>query len=262
MIERFRPAGHKAQELSNVVLQEETLKPIQRVIERATEKTVGYLYHGIEYRKGMVDDIVLSARLLIDKNGISRKVPEQWRAYEQDPRQNPIGWTIPSGPTTLDLCYQSSIGHTSIYNKVREQWNNSFRAQGHLQTSTLVEYSNGIARVRHNWIGDAETTPIPERWNAVLSDNNPPDTNKFLHTMLGRKYTKINDAFKHYGSPITLWTLNRSYDVDGALVLGVAYKDGFSVDGVDNGFDPKRPARGVALAKQFLEDPKYEVRDD
>jgi len=260
--ERFRPAGHKAQELSEIVMPIETFKPVQRVIDTSldcNDKTVGYLFRDVECKNGFTDDVVLSKGLLYDTDGkILLKTPPDWQKYENNKNENPLCWVVPSGSLTLELCYRSSIGKLPLHDEVQTSWKKIFTGNCWLQTSTLLKCKNGNAHVHHNWTADAGITPVPDENGFTLSENNTPTVNQFLHAILGKRSCSAQQVFRQYGTPVTLWTLDNSAIC--ALVLG-GVVDGFGIGASDDaGYD--RSARGVTIAKKLLENPKYKVRDD
>ncbi|HIH23850.1 TPA: hypothetical protein HA251_02340 [Candidatus Woesearchaeota archaeon] len=265
--ERFKPAGHKAQELSEIVMPEEVFKPIQRVIDTTLEqhdRTIGYLFRDVECKKGYVGDVVLSKELLCDVNGTTmRKTSPDWQKYEEQNTENPQEWLIPSGPLVLELCYRSQFGTTPLSQEVQLSWHKTLSPQEWwLQTSTRLRYEKGIAHVYHDWTTDAGIAPVPDENGVDLSNDNTPCVNQFLHTILGKRSSYAQQVFEQYDSPVRLWTPNNTA-IDGcALVLGVSSNDDdrFSID-ASNDIGSNGPARGVALAKKLLKDKRYEVRD-
>ncbi|HIH23851.1 TPA: hypothetical protein HA251_02345 [Candidatus Woesearchaeota archaeon] len=266
MIERFRPAGHKAQELSEIVLLKETFKPIQRVIDTTIEgedKTIGYLYHDVEYKKDCVGSIILSKGLLCGVDGSTRYMKTSgWQTYEGNKKENPQEWFIPSGPLTLELCYRSQLNTTPLSREVQATWHKTFNPEEWWsQTSTLLQYTNGVARMYHDWTTNAGIAPVPEDNLLDLTDGNTPCVNQFLRTILGKRSSTAQQVFGQYGSPVRLWTPHNTFTGERALVLGVSDDDRFDIDANGYGINDSRPARGIALAKKLLAGKRYEVRD-
>ncbi|HIH23854.1 TPA: hypothetical protein HA251_02360 [Candidatus Woesearchaeota archaeon] len=264
MIEHFRPAGHKAQELSEIVMPDELFKPIQRVIDTTLEsddKTIGYLYRDIEYAPGVIDGFVLSKGLLRNVDEDMRESVVGWQEYETDDTDNPLGWFIPSAQVILELCYRTQHEDTVVSREAQQSWHETFKPKPWWPlTSTLLDYSNGSARVYHNWTTNTGTAPVPEEVDLDLSSNNAPIVNNFLHATLGKRYSTIKETFGEYRTPITLWTPRNIVTGTRTLVLGVS-DNGFYMSANDN-IGNFGPARGVAIAKKLLEDKRYEVRDD
>jgi len=174
MIERFRPAGHKAQELSEIVLLKETFKPIQRVIDTTIEgedKTIGYLYHDVEYKKDCVGSIILSKGLLCGVDGSTRYMKTSgWQTYEGNKKENPQEWFIPSGPVTVELCYRLQYDTAPLSQEVQASWHETFDPdEWWSQTSTCLRYEESIAHVYHDWTTDAGIVPVPDESGLELS---------------------------------------------------------------------------------------------
>ncbi|HIH23860.1 TPA: hypothetical protein HA251_02390 [Candidatus Woesearchaeota archaeon] len=277
--ERFKPAGHKAQELSEIVLPKETFKPIQRVIDTTLEqddKTIGYLYHDVEYTPGVVGRVVLSKgflrvtdkelrkntgewQTLCDTDKELRKNTGEWQKYEKNDIENPLGWFVPSAPVTLELCYRTQQGDTAISREAQRSWRETFNS--HMLwslTSTILEYEKERAIVYHNWTTNAGTTPTAENTILDHSGNNSPIVNTFLRATLGQRYSAAKKTFEKYGSPVALCTPKDNSTSKHALVLGV-FIGRFDI-GADGTLDYYRPARGVSLLKNF-KSPQYEVHD-
>jgi len=265
MIERFKPAGHKAQELSEIVLPDETFKPIQRVIDTTIEdedKTVGYLYHDVEYKKDCVGNIVLSKGLLRGNEGNAiRKSTSGWHEYEGNKKENPQEWLIPSGPLTLELCYRSQSGTTPLSQELQLSWHKTFNhKEWWLRTSTILRYEEGIAHTYHDWTMDAGIAPVPDETDLDLSNDKTPPVNQFLRAILGKRHSSAQQIFGKYGQQVQLWTPNYTGIGECALVLRVLSNDGFDVYAYDD-VNYCRPARGISLLKNFPR-PQYEVRND
>jgi len=128
--ERFKPAGHNAQELSEIVMPEEVFPPIQRVIDTtftSDDKTIGYLFRDVKYKRGFVDDVVLSKQLLCDAAGTQLyNTPLEWQQYEQDEEKNLHEWFVASGPLILELCYRLDKENSPLHDEVRSAWKNAF----------------------------------------------------------------------------------------------------------------------------------------
>ncbi|HIH23855.1 TPA: hypothetical protein HA251_02365 [Candidatus Woesearchaeota archaeon] len=265
MIERFKPAGHKAQELSAIVMPDEAFKPIQRVIDTTLgqyDKTIGYLYQGIEYTPGVVGDVVLSRGFLCGTNGEIRTNITEWREYERNDTENPIKWFIPPAPIILELCYRTQHEDTVVSREAQQSWHKTLNPKTWwLRTSTITTYNNGQARVRHNWSISAGSIPVPEDNNIDLSDDNTPVVNNFLRAILGKRSYSMQHVFGQYCSSMQLWTPSNNYTAKRVLVLGVSSGGRFVIDANDY-ISNLRPARGVAVAKKLLTDKRYEVRDD
>jgi len=261
--ERFKPAGHKAQELSDAVLPDEVFKPIQRVIDTTLEgkdKTIGYLYHDVEYMPGVVGSVVLSKGLLRNADGEIKKNVGGWQEYNWSETANPFGWFVPSAPVVLELCYQTQQDNTKVSREAQQSWHETLNPKTWwIQTSTLLKYNKGHARVYHNWTIHSGTTPALEENGIDISDDNPPVVNAFIHTTLGRRYSSTKKTFEKYGRTVALWTPVDSRTSTRALVLG-SLNDWFLI-GADNNIDTRGPACGGAVAKKLLEGKRYEVRD-
>jgi len=266
--EGFRPAGHRAQELSDIVLPDETFKPIQRVVKRPNfferlfgrkEQTVGYLYRDVEYRKGCVGDVVLSAGLLRDKRGNVRyNAKSAWQAYEHDEKENPIEWRIPSGPTTIEMIYRTQRDSGPIQQEVDKTW---YMTPLHMWpiTSTIITYTPAMTYVEHDWNEPLITTSTPEERpvTITIADNNTPDTQQFLQAILGKRHALTQKILGRY-APVKLTTRT-----DGMCFLGFGsdkYYGRFYIDTVDL-TNKRQSARGISLLENFPS-PQYEVRDD
>ena len=269
--ERFRPAGHKAQELSEIVLPDEVFKPIQRVVKRPRflerlfgreEQTVGYLYRDVEYTPGIVEDIVLSKELLYYPFGPILSSRHDWQKYELSEAENPLCWFVPSAPVILELCYRAQHEDTAVSREAQQSWHDTFksRAWGSL-TSTLLDYDKGNARIYHNWTIDAGAAPVPEEILFERSQDNTPAVNTFLQAMLGKRYSAAEGTFSKYKTPVRVYTPEKDVTGTRVLVLGVGIiNNKFCIEASHDSYDHGY-ARGITLAKKLLVDKRYEVHD-
>jgi len=253
--ERFKPAGHKAQELSEIVMPEEVFKPIQRVVEKSTEMTIGYLYREIEHRQGEIGDVVLSAGVLLDVHKNARlHNAEGWREYEQNDEENSFKWTMPSGPLTTELIYRTQRENRLVRKEANNTWNTTLHYLC-LITSTIINYKDGISQIRHNWNESPVTTIIPEELKTIITDNNSPNTQQFLQALLGKRHALTQRMFGQYATSVMLW---RTVEGRHALALGIGNDNRHYILANDI---CSRPARGISLLANFPS-PQYEVRDD
>ena len=266
MNEHFKPAGHKAQELSEIVLPEETFKPIQRVIDTTIEgedKTIGYLYHDVEYTPGVIDGFVLSKGVLCDTDReTTYKSTLEWQVYERNDTKNPIKWFVPPGPIILELCYQTQHNHSPLAQEIKASWQKAFNdPRWWMLTSTILQYNDDITHVYHDWTTDAGIASVPGEKRLSISDNNSPIANQFLCTILGKRFSIARQVFGQYSPLMQLWTPEGNARYKCALVLGVS-NGKFDIGADNDVIYSNGSARGVALAKKLLEDKRYEVRDD
>jgi len=256
MIERFKPAGHKAQELSEIVMPEEVFKPIQRVIDKSLyteDKTIGYLFRDIEYKKGVVADVVVTKGLLNAYLNVIEMNSDEWKKYQETPQQNPLGWLAASGPVVMELMYRSIQDTTPLGIEMDKTWKELFyQAVPLLSTSTTIQCQDGPAIIEHGF-SDTSVVPFPEKNTTRLDGTTSPNTEHFLHALLGRRYKSTTALFGRYR-----WRIDLEVGC-GRLNIG---KNGkiFSINaGIRN--DIRWPARCIAPFSQF---PKYrfEVRDE
>jgi len=259
MIERFKPAGHKAQELSEIVMPEEVFPPIQRVIDTTLtgdDKTIGYLYRDIEYKKGLFGGVVLSAGVLLDAHNIPyQKNADGWKEYEQNEKDNPLKWFIPSGPLTTEIMYRTRHENSPLGDEADKPRQTTLPDQQTLMTSTIITAENGLAHIMHNWNEPPITTnTTKENWTTI-SEENDPITEKYLHAIIGKRFNCAYNLFRQYGTPVMMWKpKDRTY----ALVLTTMYT-GFHISAYHS-FNFERFACGVSLLENFPS-PRYEVRD-
>ncbi|HIH23538.1 TPA: hypothetical protein HA251_00735 [Candidatus Woesearchaeota archaeon] len=265
MIEHFKPAGHKAQELSEIVMPKEVFKPIQRVIDTTLEdkdKTIGYLYHDVEYEPGVIGSIVLSRGLLRSAEGEIKKDINGWQEYERDNTANPLKWFTPSAPVVLELCYRAQHDDTAISREVARLWHETLKPKTRwTSTSTILGYNEGRANVYHNWTIDTGITPVPEGIFFDLSEDNTPMINTFLRAILGQRYPTAKETLSKYGTPVRVLMSEKRVTGARVLVLGVSGSGKLFIDadgGVIGGINPNR---GVSLLENFSS-PRYKVRND
>ncbi|HIH23859.1 TPA: hypothetical protein HA251_02385 [Candidatus Woesearchaeota archaeon] len=258
--ERFRPAGHKAQELSDVVLPDEVFKPIQRVVDTTItdkEPTIGYLFRDIEY-KGSFQDIVMSNGFLkygTGNDGVAfRYERSEWIAYEADRIKNPLGWAVPSGPTATELCYYPMNEKSTIAEEVSALLMSMLTKNNWVITSTTINYKLETAKIQHDWTGPAiEVQRIAGLFN--LLDDTAPEETQFMHALIGKRHCFSKAIFERYGMPAFL--LTAFGDGDKNLVLR-PHADDFFLDA--NSFKGYGRTFGVAPIANFSND-HYEVRD-
>ena len=260
MIERFKPAGHKSIELSEIVMPEEVFKPIQRVIDKSLytdDKTIGYLFRDIEYKKGVVADVVVTKRLLNAYLNVIEINSEEWKQYQETPQKNPLGWLPASGPVVMELMYRSIRDKTPLGTEMDGTWKELFyQTVPLLSTSTTIQCEDGPASIKHGF-SDTSVVPFTEESTTRLNGDMSPNTEQFLRALLGRRYKSTTALFGRYRWRIELeaprgkghWRLN----------IGRASKI-FSINaGIRN--DIRWPARCIAPFSNFPQY-RYEVRDD
>ncbi|HIH23853.1 TPA: hypothetical protein HA251_02355 [Candidatus Woesearchaeota archaeon] len=268
MIEHFKPAGHKAQDLSDIVLPKETFKPIQRVVKRPNflgkllgkkEQTVGYLYRDVEYKRGYVDDVVLSAGLLGGRRRPLCWAHPEWKQYEEDEIGNPAGWFVPSGPLIAELCYRTQQDGGPIGNEAQQSWHKTFDKRRYIvHTSTIIDYNEGNAHITHDQMEPGLDAEIPASDRIILSETSDPVIEKFLYGLFGKRYNIAHTVFGRYGTPVQVWIGSRHRRI---LSLNANIDNNFYID-ADNSVYNVRSVRGVAVAKTLLNNKRYEVRDD
>jgi len=260
--ERFKPAGHKAQELSEIVMPQEVFPPIQRVIDTTLtgdDKTIGYLFRDVKYKRGFVDDVVLSKWGWLSTGEIERSAQMwSWQYYETNGRLNPLGWIVPSGPLIMELCYRSRFGTASMVEELETRWLEFFtHEESWLKTSTTVDYNdhNHTAKIKHDWSDKMPTVRPPSVYKTAITDMPDPSTAQFLQSLLGRRSNIMREIFGRYGTQIELWS-----GLYGEHALALCAKDGVFKIYADDDIADKWSARGVSLLKNF-KSPQYEVQD-
>jgi len=249
MIERFKPAGHKAQELSEIVMPEETFPPIQRVIDTTLEqedKTIGYLFRDVEYRTGLVGDIVLSRGVINDGKGPGRRFHSGWKRYERSGTSNPLHWITPSAPVILELIYRSGVDLSTIKQEICNSWVMLLKNFGQsIRTSTNVQF-NDKAYITHNWTEHKSKTSIPKSGYIDVFDQNP-NTVHFLHAALGKRYSSVLTSSENYIGEVRIWasTWNKN---KGSVAFTVDNKSTITINTNDTG---SGTIRGISLLHNF-----------
>lgn len=260
--EGFRPVGHKAPTLCDVVLPEETFQPIQRVVDMSItdrDKTIGYLFREVYCMNGKIADIVLSEGILCGGQGRFKLDCDDWRKYEKDERINPRGWKVMSGPTMMELMYRSSVETTELAQEINDTWIRTLNGQlGLLQTSTVISYNSVYSVIRHNW--NKNRTRVPQTLFDVLAlaDDNGPEINQLLRGLLGNRYAAAKGLFERFGASGT--QLCSGID-EGACTFALSMTNdnycrmGFSL------YNNERKVRGISSLANFPW-PHFLVRDE
>jgi len=270
LTDRFRPAGHKAQELSEIVMPVEVFKPIQRVIDTTLErddKTVGYLFKDVEY-VGTHIDVVLSNGYVRDeeetelKSQRLLKTPSEWQIHERNPIGNPNRWAVPSLPLILELRYRSLAGDSALAETTRLLWRDVFAKDRYgfgspLQTSTLVYYDDCIARVWHDWDDYAGESLARVPALIRLKGEDDPTIKQFLYTLLGKRQG-VAGAFQ---GRLYLFNFAPEAPEQKKQYLQISpMKKWFNIQATEQGDYHRLHIIGVAPLKNFPS-PRYEVRD-
>ena len=260
MIEHFKPAGHKAQELSDVVLPDETFKPIQRIVDRTAktdDHTIGYLFREVELEDSTRTDLVISSSYMLDDGERINKTLAGWKELEHDRVSNPWGWRLPSGPLVAELYYRSDV-ETGPLGKEVVNMLDSMSALI-LETRTTLEYNDDIVRVRHDGPTDPilvryPFTPLSARRSNVGDD---PVMTMFMRAIFGKRHaTMIAALEKRYGD-IEISTPHISQRNERARLE--LFLNGHYIVCADGSERQQFYAHCVATAQDIIDDPRYEV---
>jgi len=264
--ERFKPAGHKAQELSEIVLPVEVFPPVQRLIDKkknSDDKTVGYVFRQIECRAGIIDDIVVSKTWLARQNGSRTRADYTWKDYEVDKSANPLAWFLPSAPLMLEIVYRAGLETTALVHELDrtliDASKDMFMAD--ILTSTVVRYDYGDATIYHDWSDKGEAVPIPGKEYLEATDDYDPKTEQFLHGLLGKRHPMWRTVFSRfidekYDTHTTLLTGGKEYRGECSTRLHIRRVALIKTD-VNSRIDY---GRCVALLTKFKSN-RFEVRD-
>jgi len=255
--ERFKPAGHKAQELSEIVMPEETFKPIQRVVERKTDKTVGYLFRDVEDKKGRRGDIVFSRGALTDDTGdYLQKDTDDWKKYYNDPK-NKLGWKAITMPLLLEALYRNEKTRSSISKMMTDDITKTLHDIPAIVLNERIEMTPESVKITRRGFRPITTArPNMEGW--FLGEKEGITINSFCHAFFGPRHFETEKILSPYGSPTYVYlcpaprvvAFGRSYD--GTVIINTGFSEIFQ---------RKSTTIGIAKFRNFPPD-IYEVRDD
>jgi len=260
--ERFKPAGHRAQDLSEIVLPEEKFPAVRRITRRDDQATIGYVFPLVENHDNVVDDVVMSADILRHRHGApAYRTPERWKEYEKDDKMNRIGWAVPTARLVLELAYRTALSEIPPTGERKSMWHRIF--SNTILTSTTVTHVKNSASVRERDLTPVRTSRAEGlHYFDGLSPSLPLGT--LAYALFGKRSGNAEKVFGMYADEVLLYPLPQWTEGKCCVTLGRTRQRQSRVFSINTTGNPKHGYKtiGVTTLTNILKNKRYEVRDE